>query len=79
MCGCGSPWIAGPCGWWTDVPPAPCSPDCLAPRRLLPAARCPACLQVVEAAEAACIHDTIVNRFPLKYDTMVGERGLRLR
>ncbi|EFN52666.1 hypothetical protein CHLNCDRAFT_58798 [Chlorella variabilis] len=34
--------------------------------------------EVVEAAEAACIHDTIVNRFPLKYDTVVGERGLRL-
>ena len=33
----------------------------------------------MEAAEAACIHDTIANRFPLKYETVVGERGLRLR
>lgn len=35
--------------------------------------------QVIEAAKAACIHDTIMSRFPLKYDTVVGERGLRLR
>lgn len=35
--------------------------------------------QVEEAAQAACIHDTIMTRFPLKYDTVVGERGLRLR
>lgn len=34
--------------------------------------------EVIEAAQAACIHDTIMNRFPLKYDTVVGERGLRL-
>ncbi|PSC71777.1 ATP-binding cassette sub-family B member mitochondrial [Micractinium conductrix] len=34
--------------------------------------------EVVEAAQAACIHETIVNRFPLQYDTVVGERGLRL-
>ena len=39
----------------------------------------PSCSQVIEAAQAACIHDTIMNRFPLKYDTVVGERGLRLR
>ena len=36
-------------------------------------------VQVVEAAQAACIHDVIASRFPLKYDTVVGERGLRLR
>lgn len=35
--------------------------------------------QVEEAARAACIHDTIMERFPAKYDTVVGERGLRLR
>ena len=34
---------------------------------------------MVEAARAACIHDVISTRFPLKYDTVVGERGLRLR
>ncbi|GLC47382.1 hypothetical protein PLESTB_001360600 [Pleodorina starrii] len=34
--------------------------------------------QVYEAAKLACIHDTIVNRFPKKYETVVGERGLRL-
>ncbi|KAI3430799.1 hypothetical protein D9Q98_009211 [Chlorella vulgaris] len=34
--------------------------------------------EVIEAAEAACIHETITTRFPLKYDTVVGERGLRL-
>lgn len=35
--------------------------------------------QVYEAAEAACIHETIMSRFPQQYDTVVGERGLRLR
>ncbi|GFR40137.1 hypothetical protein Agub_g693, partial [Astrephomene gubernaculifera] len=34
--------------------------------------------EVHEAAKLACIHDTIVNRFPKGYDTVVGERGLRL-
>ncbi|KAL4420506.1 hypothetical protein ABPG75_010162 [Micractinium tetrahymenae] len=34
--------------------------------------------EVVEAAEAACIHETIMSRFPQQYDTVVGERGLRL-
>ncbi|GIL87517.1 hypothetical protein Vretimale_1580 [Volvox reticuliferus] len=34
--------------------------------------------QVHEVAKLACIHDTIVNRFPKGYDTVVGERGLRL-
>ncbi|GIL44034.1 hypothetical protein Vafri_1601 [Volvox africanus] len=34
--------------------------------------------QVHEAAKLACIHDTIVNRFPKGYNTIVGERGLRL-
>ncbi|KAG2483230.1 hypothetical protein HYH03_017887 [Edaphochlamys debaryana] len=34
--------------------------------------------QVFEVARLACIHDTIVNRFPKGYDTIVGERGLRL-
>ncbi|PNH10659.1 ABC transporter B family member 4 [Tetrabaena socialis] len=33
---------------------------------------------VHEAAKLACIHDTIVNRFPKGYETIVGERGLRL-
>ncbi len=31
-----------------------------------------------EAAKAAAIHDSIVGRFPQQYDTIVGERGLRL-
>ncbi|GFH15578.1 mitochondrial half-size ABC transporter, membrane protein [Haematococcus lacustris] len=34
--------------------------------------------QVHEAAQAACIHEAITTRFPKGYDTMVGERGLRL-
>lgn len=34
--------------------------------------------QVYEVAKAACIHDSIVQRFPKGYETMVGERGLRL-
>ncbi|KAL6753380.1 mitochondrial half-size ABC transporter [Haematococcus lacustris] len=34
--------------------------------------------QVQEAAQAACIHEAITTRFPKGYDTMVGERGLRL-
>lgn len=33
---------------------------------------------VFEAAKMAELHDTIVNRFPMKYDTQVGERGLKL-
>ena len=31
-----------------------------------------------EAAKAACLHDAIVERFPNGYETVVGERGLRL-
>ena len=34
--------------------------------------------EVHEAAQAAMIHDSIVGRFPQQYDTIVGERGLRL-
>ena len=34
--------------------------------------------QVYEAAKMAEIHNTIVTRFPNKYDTQVGERGLKL-
>jgi ATP-binding cassette subfamily B (MDR/TAP) protein 6 len=34
--------------------------------------------EVHTAAEGACIHETIIDRFPLGYDTLVGERGLRL-
>ncbi|KAK3578887.1 hypothetical protein CHS0354_010253 [Potamilus streckersoni] len=34
--------------------------------------------EVYQAAKMAEIHDTIVNRFPLKYETQVGERGLKL-
>ncbi|KAG7668001.1 putative Heavy metal tolerance factor 1 [Nannochloris sp. 'desiccata'] len=34
--------------------------------------------EVHAAAEGACIHETIMDRFPLGYDTLVGERGLRL-
>ena len=33
---------------------------------------------VIEAAKQAKIHDTIVNKFPQGYDTIVGERGLKL-
>ncbi|KAJ8315031.1 hypothetical protein KUTeg_007181 [Tegillarca granosa] len=33
---------------------------------------------VYEAAKMAELHDTIVNRFPMKYETQVGERGLKL-
>jgi len=33
---------------------------------------------VIKAAEAACIHEAITTRFPRGYDTVVGERGLRL-
>eukprot|EP00887_Chlorella_sp_A99_P000615 scaffold5.g615.t1 len=34
--------------------------------------------EVEAAAEAACIHETISTKFPNGYDTVVGERGLRL-
>ena len=34
--------------------------------------------QVEDAAKHARIHDTIVNVFPEGYDTIVGERGLKL-
>ena len=34
--------------------------------------------EVEEASQAASLHDTITQRFPQGYDTMVGERGLRL-
>jgi ATP-binding cassette subfamily B (MDR/TAP) protein 6 len=33
---------------------------------------------VHEAAQAASIHEPIMNRFPQQYQTVVGERGLRL-
>lgn len=35
-------------------------------------------IQVYDAARRAAIHDTIMN-FPDKYDTVVGERGLKVR
>ena len=34
--------------------------------------------EVYDAARAASLHDSIINRFPQQYDTIVGERGLRL-
>jgi len=34
--------------------------------------------EVYDAARRASIHDTIMN-FPDKYDTVVGERGLKVR
>lgn len=34
--------------------------------------------QVRDACRAAALHDHIVDRFPQKYETVVGERGLRL-
>eukprot|EP00878_Enallax_costatus_P015689 GHUV01016437.1.p1 GENE.GHUV01016437.1~~GHUV01016437.1.p1 ORF type:complete len:820 (+),score=192.83 GHUV01016437.1:571-3030(+) len=34
--------------------------------------------EVEEVADAACIHEPITTRFPKGYDTVVGERGLRL-
>ncbi|KAF9556055.1 P-loop containing nucleoside triphosphate hydrolase protein [Agrocybe pediades] len=34
--------------------------------------------EVVEAAKKANVHDTIVNRLPKGYETMVGERGLMI-
>ncbi|BFZ09671.1 hypothetical protein BsWGS_12710 [Bradybaena similaris] len=34
--------------------------------------------EVYQAAQMAEIHDAVVNRFPHKYDTQVGERGLKL-
>lgn len=34
--------------------------------------------QVFNAARMAEIHDTIIERFPMKYETQVGERGLKL-
>ena len=34
--------------------------------------------EVYEAAEAASIHEPIMARFPQQYQTVVGERGLRL-
>jgi ATP-binding cassette subfamily B (MDR/TAP) protein 6 len=34
--------------------------------------------EVVEAAKGACLYDTIMNRFPDGFSTLVGERGLRL-
>ena len=34
--------------------------------------------EVFEAAKMAEIHDSIMTRFPEKYDTQVGERGLKL-
>ena len=34
--------------------------------------------EVFEAARAASLHDAIINRLPQQYETVVGERGLRL-
>lgn len=34
--------------------------------------------EVHQAAEAASIHESIMTRFPQQYQTVVGERGLRL-
>lgn len=34
--------------------------------------------EIEAAAQAACIHDAITDRFPYGYQTIVGERGLRL-
>jgi len=34
--------------------------------------------EVIEAAKGACLYDTIMNRFPDGFSTLVGERGLRL-
>jgi ATP-binding cassette subfamily B (MDR/TAP) protein 6 len=34
--------------------------------------------EVIEAAKGACLFDTIMTRFPDGFDTLVGERGLRL-
>ncbi|KAL5010558.1 hypothetical protein ScPMuIL_012863 [Solemya velum] len=34
--------------------------------------------EVFQAAKMAEIHDTIIERFPMKYETQVGERGLKL-
>uniref|UniRef100_A0A7R9V3N9 Uncharacterized protein n=1 Tax=Chlamydomonas euryale TaxID=1486919 RepID=A0A7R9V3N9_9CHLO len=34
--------------------------------------------EVIAAAKSACIHEAITTRFPGGYDTVVGERGLRL-
>ena len=34
--------------------------------------------EVIEATKGACLYDTIMNRFPEGFDTLVGERGLRL-
>lgn len=34
--------------------------------------------EVIEATKGACLYDTIMNRFPDGFNTLVGERGLRL-
>lgn len=34
--------------------------------------------EVFAAAQAAAIHTNIMERFPQQYETVVGERGLRL-
>jgi ABC-type transport system involved in Fe-S cluster assembly fused permease/ATPase subunit len=34
--------------------------------------------EVMQAARAACLHESIMTRFPEQYETQVGERGLRL-
>lgn len=33
---------------------------------------------IIEAAKGACLYDTIMTKFPSGFDTVVGERGLRL-
>lgn len=34
--------------------------------------------EVYKASSMACMHERIMNVFPKQYETMVGERGLRL-
>lgn len=34
--------------------------------------------EIIEATKGACLYDTIMTKFPSGFDTLVGERGLRL-
>ena len=56
----------------TEAQPAPILTACRYGRHTASEA------EVEEASQAASLHDTITQRFPQGYDTMVGERGLRL-